>query len=510
MATVSFHCGQCGKAIAVEKDHLGKRVRCPHCQQVIEAPAADTAAPALALEPGPELVFSIAPPVQQESIFEGAEEAAGDALFAGSPQSLVEMPPETPPAAPPLEVTAPPGPEVSLQVEAAPDHRPVPPPETLGPPPGPAYEATVTFASPEPTSPPDPALTSTAPAPNGFAALAELPAGPPPGPAVELPAGGELLGEPGAETALTLGADFPVAGSPPARAARAARGGLLTPILLIFLIPYSLFTTAALVMLWMRKQEPSLEILPDPEPGKDRGGPERRGKGGQRVRNTLPVPPRLRGQLGEAIRVGDVQVIPQRAEQLANRSLALVLKMVNRSPDVEFNPVCQAFNKYNPGIPADLKPYTFLEIGPKERVYGGQWSTTRAGRLGPGEDMTATLTTAPLDADQRKALRASHGPLLWRVQVRRGFVQVRERDISATAVVGVEFQGRDVRKEEVQMAISRGKPGGFLARKGARVPIAGQISAPLPPFFPGLGISLNNLLLGQHKSHCQSLRAIYN
>ena len=35
----------------------------------------------------------------------------------------------------------------------------------------------------------------------------------------------------------------------------------------------------------------------------------------------------------------------------------------------------------------------------------------------------------------------------WRVQVRRGFVDVRGDQVSATAVVGVEFNARDIDKE---------------------------------------------------------------
>jgi hypothetical protein len=101
------------------------------------------------------------------------------------------------------------------------------------------------------------------------------------------------------------------------------------------------------------------------------------------------------------------------------------------------------------------RPYTFLEVeqAPLLRFYGGAIDAagdpvegmTYAKALEPGEKMTTLVCTDP-DADVKKALRDYHGPWLWRVQVRRGLVQVRDREVSATAVVGIEFTGKDVVK----------------------------------------------------------------
>jgi hypothetical protein len=436
---------------------------------------------------------------------------------------LVEMPPEAPPASPPLEVVPPPSPEGNLALDVAPP--PFLPPAV--PPPaaalGPAYAPTLTYVAPEPLPalvlsptlgpPPEepgpspagglPAGAATEPPPEGGT---ELLAGPAPQPLVAA-----STAQPEAETDLLVGV------SPPVRAPRPARGGLFIPVLLIFLIPYSLFTTVALVMLWMKKQGPSLEVLPDPEPDKDHGGPARR-KNGQRVRNNLPLPVNLRGKFHVPIRVGDLEVIPQRVERQKDHALVLTLKMVNRSADVEFNPVCQAFNKHNPKIPAEPKPYTFLDIAPGNHIYGGQWETTRAdqpfdGRLEPGGGMVATLTTAPLDAEQRKALQNATGTLLWRVQVRRGFVQFRGRDVSATAVVGVEFPAQALQlapNDQARRPVP-GKPGVAFALRGrgfAGKPVIFCSFA--PPFSLEMPPARNVLLLGQQKSHCQSPRAIYN
>jgi DNA-directed RNA polymerase subunit RPC12/RpoP len=39
MQTVNFNCSSCAKTMAVGLNLLGRNVRCPHCKQVIQAPA---------------------------------------------------------------------------------------------------------------------------------------------------------------------------------------------------------------------------------------------------------------------------------------------------------------------------------------------------------------------------------------------------------------------------------------------------------------------------------------
>src|SRR5947209_7491787 len=39
MQTVNFNCPFCGKLMAVGLNLLGRNVRCPHCKQVVQAPA---------------------------------------------------------------------------------------------------------------------------------------------------------------------------------------------------------------------------------------------------------------------------------------------------------------------------------------------------------------------------------------------------------------------------------------------------------------------------------------
>jgi hypothetical protein len=244
--------------------------------------------------------------------------------------------------------------------------------------------------------------------------------------------------------------------------------------MLIVLIPYAIVATVAVVLLYLRGQQPSLEVLPDPQPEKKAGGPTRRDPGGKQVRHDLRVPAKLLTRLGQAVQVGDLEVVPRRVERLPGNRLRLRLTLRNVSEDVDFNPVSNHFLRHQRGVPAARKPYTFLEaLNQPVRVYGGQWRTTRkgdqvAGRLGPGEALEADLTTDPRDARQVRALTAD-GPLRWRIQVRRGFVRYKGQDVSATAVVGVEFSAAEIGPTGAERELAKGRPfgkTGFLEGSG--------------------------------------------
>jgi hypothetical protein len=363
--------------------------------------------------------------VFQESIFEAPEEGEGDSLFGGPPQPLVEMPPEASIANIQVETTPPPAPHFQVAAAPLPDWAAAP--------------AVSEGLKQEPSAPPGPeepgsaevaGLNFSGPQDGGdVPAPAEAPAGEP-----EAEAGDEAL------AALTT----------PPRVQRSARGGMLVPTLLIVLIPYSIVATVAVVLLYLKGQQPSLEVLPDPQPDKDSGGPTRRGADSKQVRHDLNVPAKLLTRLGHAVRIGDLEVVPRRVERLPGNRLRLRLTLRNVSDDLDFNPVSNDFLTHQRGVPAARKPYTFLEVvGTPDRVYGGEWQTTRkgepfSGRLGPGEQMEGDLTTDPRDARRVRTFKEATAPFLWRIQVRRGFVHYRGQDISATAVVGIEFHFKDI------------------------------------------------------------------
>jgi hypothetical protein len=47
-----------------------------------------------------------------------------------------------------------------------------------------------------------------------------------------------------------------------------------------------------------------------------------------------------------------------------------------------------------------------------------------------------------------KTIRGARDPMLWRVQVRRGTVEYRGKDVPVTAIIGVEFRASDVKNPE--------------------------------------------------------------
>src|SRR5262249_20699660 len=105
---------------------------------------------------------------------------------------------------------------------------------------------------------------------------------------------------------------------------RVAQGGALAPILLIFLVPYAILTTAAIIYLLLsqtRATDP-LERLRDPNP-KD-GGPRFQ----ERAKHDGPLPDKLKTRLGQALRIGALEVTPLKV-QLSNGDLVLHLKMKN-------------------------------------------------------------------------------------------------------------------------------------------------------------------------------------
>ncbi len=439
METVNFQCGHCGNLIAVSTQHLGQQVRCPHCQQVVLAPLPSPPAPAPP---------TFDPPDDPDSIF--SPPAPSDDLFGGGPQPAVEMPPEvvvTPPAVPNLELTD------------SPAEFPQPTQETVA-------------------CDPEKAL--------GFSSATSLATAPEPAPA-EWPS-------PAAAPAEDLGAAI---GPVPVRRARG--GGWHIALFIIPLISYSILATIAGFMLWWRLQKAEyrahpLEQLPDVEGD----NPTRRKKNTElnvpRPSTDLKLPDHLRTRLGGTVTVGDVEVTALRVERGAialaeapgrkpqpidGEALKLVLRLRNLSADLPFYPLDRYFTRYwragtrrvelgkqqNPFrcVSTSWEPYTQLVVG-GEHFYGGPagWYEARspndrncsnehvAGQeldreLKPGEAFETFLCTDPTDPDLAAALKKHAGKALeWRVQVRRGAVDVKGRRVPASCVVGVEFSDKDV------------------------------------------------------------------
>jgi hypothetical protein len=442
MDTITIQCGRCGNVMAVGLDHLGQQVRCPHCQEVVLAPAGTSPASpelfAAALTPGPEGAGPSARDEHPESIFAPVHD---EDVMGGGARPQVEVPLE-PPALPPPSPAAP-------QPDAAP----------------PAYSAPfaagglsgIGWSVAEESSP---APSSEAP-PQG---MMELPASAPwqpaatPEPAAEAPVQEERV----------LVRTQPRSGC--------------SMVLLTLLVPYSVFMTAIAFYLYSRTPvaqdapgatPPSnahpLELLPDEglNPG------VRRVLRGQRFPGEgqgAELPPHLRVALGKTLRVGDLEVTPldvrlrrvtintENFDPTHELALVLRLHLKNVSTNVAFHPVDPFFDRSWTGEAGD-KPYTFLDMGGR-RFYGGpiEWDNAIPKRdnprqfipeqhqdrdLKPGEEMDTIVCTNPHDKVEND-LKFYRGPLQWHIQLRRGLVEVRKHDASATAVIGVDFQDSDV------------------------------------------------------------------
>jgi DNA-directed RNA polymerase subunit RPC12/RpoP len=452
MDLVNFQCGHCGRLMAVEPALLGQQVRCPHCEQAVLAPAAEAApgtTPADPFAPVSEMPEEIRIPdravLEQESIFTSPE-LHSDAIFGGPPQGLVDFSQASPPTI-------------------------VPPPAV-----GPSQTAAqASLASP-------PALSFHAETP----AKAEAPV-------TQIMREAEVSAlsfgssPPSSETAAQSTEPDPLASAIPKPQIRppAYQGGWVIALLIVPLISYSILATIAVIYLRfvqtpVTQQPHPLEMIPDLE-GENPNARHVKKKVSVNFhgRQELELPPSLRTTLGQSIRVGDLEVTPLRValrpiefvipgyrpDRSHADSLVLTLRLKNVSRDAAFHPLDPYFVRRWKEIPGESKsgmPFTYLTVG-KTHFYGGPiGAAEREERresikgqkleqeLGPGEELETFICTSPDDGVREAVERASQ-PMLWRIQVRRGFVQTPNRgELSASAVIGVVFT-----REEVERPLAR-------------------------------------------------------
>jgi hypothetical protein len=254
----------------------------------------------------------------------------------------------------------------------------------------------------------------------------------------------------------------------------------------------TVFIIVKLVTIPKPVEYPLLEALPDLE-GDNPGASKRRSQvqmDEKRVAqlNAEPVPEKLRVALGGTVRVGEVEVTPvaverhkvavwvdtfQKPERCEADSLILTLKIKNLSSDQAFFPIDNYFDRNYEYFDGSLKtrdgpqPMTILVAG-DSRFFGGPavWvpRTVRTSRkqvfrqwpdlpgrknldgdpLGPGQSLVTTIATDGNDPRLEKHLQSYEGRLQWRVQVRRGLVDLGNRRVPATAIIGVDFAAADV------------------------------------------------------------------
>lgn len=400
MQTVIFACRQCGKEMAVASEHLGFEVRCPHCQQVVAAPAGvPTAVPAV--EP---TLLGAAPSRASDSIFDAPaehEESASDS--AGTTTAFLPSEGDT------------------ANGGAAHPKSDDPTTEFLFPEKGPR---TVVAA---------PASAATVVVDASTAAFTREQATPP---------RNRLTG-------YLLAILVPYA--------------ILMTLAAIWFFLKSQQTAHPLEALpdWPRDNEPparsgaSFQRVDDSAPLPAR---LRVALGGTLSIGDLAVTPRNVERRPVLFRY---ERSARREEQSRNEALLLTLHVRNLSTEGAFAPNDPFFNrKWRDGMPPASRPYTCLEIG-KTRFYGGpcEWKPRRPGTsevrefvagsehdrtLGPAAEMDYVVCTDPDNTAVLAAVADHAGALQWRVQLRCGFGRGRLRQDTFTAVIGVDFVSSDV------------------------------------------------------------------
>ena len=458
--------------------------------------------PPIAAPQGEIPVFSFKPPEETDSIFSEEQHGPDDEVFGLGRETrpvVPEMPPEVGrPADPPAVVTVPrppgavPSEPLFAPVPAAP-HNPFSgfePTTTVAPIPAPvapaaprpvpaAYPPPPVHAVPHPSAAANPWSGfggDAAPAPATVVAAPARTAPPPSAPAIptaplraaaDIPDEDELPPEPAR----------PTRPHGRRRAAAPGAGGGVSKVALFALIPYALIMTGLAVYgLFIKsggeapKGHP-LSTIPDNVgefPAADR---KKLGQNAPKFDDKLP--PELTVALGRTLDIGALQVEPlgveirpltvvreakgsnEKREVSAPPGVVLRLKIRNTSDDLTVHPLDPAFNRTARGTD---QPATGLEVGGKT-FWGGPIAWPFPSNVAREYEAAQEADAAPLKPHEAreyvvlsdtkpavvKGVRGAKDPILWRVQVRRGLVEYRGREVPVTAVIGIEFTAADVK-----------------------------------------------------------------
>lgn len=452
MQTLNFNCSFCNKLMAVGMNLIGRNVRCPHCKQVVQAPATvkptESAPAPVALQTKSSVTptFKLPEPQQegQESIF---GEEHDDDLFGGTKPPQVKMPGD---------------------LEAR-----IPPPKTVS-----EMARTEQMLSP--------AANEFNPKPAAMPILAEL------------QAARQSASEPWSDrrrepVSEPLGIETED-GDEQLRPRMTAKpvvvrggGGIMTWMLLL----YGVVATGVAAFLFYEKTQSETKEQTTPQGSSfltipDFFGEYERASRKQAItfkdhlpKPDAPLPADLQVRLNDTLKVGDLEVTPLRVEfRMANRFrkrpgnapaffrssnvYLLHVRLKNTSEDVVFHPTDPAFNRHPGKNPTGAPIYTGVTIG-KRAIMGGPFVWPDADHeylegqenddqpLEPGQERDYVIATNFDIRDINKALETDkESPVMWRVQLRRGLVTVKDgagdnRDISITSVVGVVFDRQEIR-----------------------------------------------------------------
>lgn len=422
MEPVTFQCGHCNQLMGVSSEYLGRQVQCPHCGQVVVAPASTTppdVAPTLGITSDHESIFTA--PTMDEDIFDD-----------GPPREEISMElTASVPAEPALELTS-----------------PYVPPDL-------SSQAVTTQGATVPTVEPRP---EEATAEGG----------------VSMPWLNDAPAEPGS----TL--------PPSARKAARGSGVFTTVLMIPLISYAILSTALLVFLYnrYQQATKPDFRWLEElPDVNGDRPGAKKGESSGALLRvpavNKVELPSNLIVNLKDTLTIGDVAVTPlsvekkvvnvftegfEKPEPLPHPSLILHLRIKNLSSDYAFAPLDAYFDRrHDEGV---KEPWTFLEpIGTGVRFYGGpatwrpetsrkdetvrrEWVQGRSKvlpYLEPGEELTTFICTDGTE-DLEQTVERHKGQYRWRVHVRRGPMEVagRPAPVPVSTVIGVEFNAGDI------------------------------------------------------------------
>lgn len=196
-----------------------------------------------------------------------------------------------------------------------------------------------------------------------------------------------------------------------------------------------------------------------------------------------PIPTTLlatlrKGQEGQTLHVGDLDVTPVKIEQKvvkvfvegSNRpepcdhpSLVLTLRLKNNAAGYSFVPLDSYFDRHfvKPSKEDPYAPLTQIELGSSifpggpahweprytdQRIPLGasrrEWVEGRQNlepELSPGKEMESIVCTDGNNEKLVEAIAKNDGPFLWRVHLRRGLTTHQGKEYPRTAVVGIQF-----------------------------------------------------------------------
>jgi hypothetical protein len=192
----------------------------------------------------------------------------------------------------------------------------------------------------------------------------------------------------------------------------------------------------------------------------------------------ITIPPELQVQLGGKLAVGDLLVEPLSVEEkrlnritefvsktaspvsapLPVSCLVLTLRLTNTSNDITFYPTDRAYNRM--ATPNTPQPLTGVIVNDRLRFMGGpvawpyavgvrrsylEGQEADAEPLRPGQTRR-TLIVSDDDQALLDAIANATSSITWQIHLRRGMTQVRGRNISVGALIGVVFDPKTVQR----------------------------------------------------------------